>query len=95
LTGVSLGVPNLIETPPYPMPIQEKIIPSGVGKGSTGTDVEIFKALLSNDAHAVAITSCCGQATAEYDQENFQGFGSRGSALTVVLFVKARLQAGC
>jgi hypothetical protein len=34
-------------------------------------------------------------AAAEYDQGNFQGFGSCGSALTVVHFIMAGLQAGC
>jgi 3-oxoacyl-ACP reductase-like protein len=46
--------------------------PSGVGKGSTGIGVEIFKALLPGDAHVVVTTSCCSQATPEYDQGIFR-----------------------
>jgi hypothetical protein len=69
LTGVSLNVPNLIESPRYPRhDVQERFASSGVGKGSTGIGVEIFKALLSGGAHVVVITSCCSQATAENDQ---------------------------
>jgi 3-oxoacyl-ACP reductase-like protein len=94
LTGVGLVVPNLIETPRYPG--HDKIsLPSGVGKGSIGIGVEIFKALLSGRAHVVVTTSCCSHATPEYDQEIFQGFGSRASALVVVLFIKAGLRAEC
>jgi 3-oxoacyl-ACP reductase-like protein len=96
LTGVRLDVPNLIETPRHPgTMIRKKLLPFGVGKGSTGIGIGIFKVFLSGDAHVVITPSCCIQATAEYDQGIFQGFRSRGSALTVVLFIKARLQPGC
>jgi 3-oxoacyl-ACP reductase-like protein len=63
------------------MTFKKKLLPSGVGKGSTGIGVEIFKVLLLGDAHVIVTTSCCGQATAEYDQGNFRGFGSRGLLL--------------
>jgi 3-oxoacyl-ACP reductase-like protein len=74
---------------------KKKLPPSGVGKGFTGIGVEIFKVLLLGNAHVVVTTSCCGQATAEYNHGILQGFGSRGSALTVLLLIKARLQARC
>ena len=47
------------------------------------------------DVYVVVTASCCSQATAEYDQGNFQGFDSRNYALFTVVFIKARLQAGC
>ncbi|KAI0274095.1 hypothetical protein BGY98DRAFT_996513 [Russula aff. rugulosa BPL654] len=64
------------------------LLPSGVGKGSSGIGVEIVVALLSGDAHVVVTTSGCSQATSEYDQGYFQGFGSRASSLTALLFIK-------
>jgi hypothetical protein len=89
---MQLDVPKLIETPRYPGPyprhdVQEKLLPSGVGKGSTGIGIKISKVLLLSDAHVVVTMSHCSQATAEYDQGIFQGFCSHGFALTVDLFI--------
>lgn len=85
-------VPNLIETSRWPgTTFEKKLLPSGNDKGFTSIGVEIFKALLAGDAHVIVTTSCCSHVTAEYDQQTFQGFGSRSSTLSVTIFVKVGL----
>jgi fatty acid synthase subunit alpha len=63
---------------------------TGVVQGSIG--VEILKGLLSGGANLVITTSRYSRATVEYYQGIYQQFGSRGSALTVVLFNQASNQ---
>lgn len=83
LTGVYLDVLLEIATSGTTFKDKNALI-TGVGKGSIG--VEILKGLLSGGAHVVVTTSRYSRATVEYYQGIFQGFGSRGSALTVVPF---------
>ncbi|KAI9439787.1 fatty acid synthase [Lactarius indigo] len=83
LTGVYFDVLHEIATSGTTFKDKNALI-TGVGKGSIG--VEILKGLLSGGAHVVVTTSRYSRATVEYYQGIFQGFGSRGSALTVVPF---------
>ena len=88
-----------MESPRYPRhDVEETFASSESGVGptrSTGIGVGIFKAFLSGGAHVIVTTSCCSQVGAKKDQGGFffHGFGSRDSALTAVLFIKAGLQA--
>lgn len=98
LTGVTL-VPNLITVKLHIFPSRHsrKFYFRLVAKVPSVFEI-IFKALLFGGAHVIVTTSCrshLSHATADYDQEIFQGFGSHASALTVVLFIKAGLQAEC
>lgn len=89
LTGVYLDILHEITTSGTTFKDKNALL-TGVGKGSIG--VEVVKGLLSGGAHVVITTSSYNCKAVEYYQSNFQTFGSRGSALTVVPFNQASKQ---
>jgi len=89
LAGVYLNILHEIATPGTTFEGKNALC-TGVGKGSIG--VEVVKGFLSGGARIVIITSSYNHKTVEYYQSIFQSFGGRGSALTVVPFIRASRQ---